>query len=330
MASLYLQSMDNTALERFKPGQHLTFKLYVPGHDVPIFRNYSFSEAYNQNYYRISVKKEEPNGLCSSYLTELVKEGDILEAKGPMGDFYLDPHADAPVTLIAGGIGITPLLCMAKSISLGNPRRHIRFVYGVNGKNEHSFKQELFHLKQTYPNFKITTFYNEVSMTDIQGVDFDYQGLISPTAIAAHLYDATDYYICGPAPMLDFVREELVAAGVNATSVHTESFHSGLDSATTEQVLPSNSGTNAEIRTIRFCKSGKTFQWDSRFTSILEFAEANDIEISSGCLFGDCGTCLTTIQEGTIKYTHPTMVKPNTGECLPCSCVPTSNLILDA
>src|ERR1700751_2607394 len=125
VVSLYLSPIDDTPLTPFMPGQHLMFKLDVPGSGVPVFRYYSFSDGFNQEYYRVSIKKELPpidnsalpEGLASSYLYNCIKEGDILEAKGPSGDFYLNPKDSKPVVLIAGGIGITPLLSMVKSIA---------------------------------------------------------------------------------------------------------------------------------------------------------------------------------------------------------------------
>src|SRR3954468_20133490 len=94
VVSLYLAPIDDTPLTPFMPGQHLMFKLHIPGQEVPLFRYYSFSDTFNKEYYRISVKKEGPPvsnpalpmGLVSSYLYDCVKEGDILEAKGPSGD----------------------------------------------------------------------------------------------------------------------------------------------------------------------------------------------------------------------------------------------------
>ena len=339
VVSLYLQPLDQGALPLFKPGQHLMFKLYVPGRGVPAFRNYSFSDAFHPDYYRISVKRASapagisslPDGLCSSYLYDQVEEGDILEAKGPSGDFYLDPEDSRPVVLVAGGIGVTPLLCMAKSIIRVNPGRPVRFFYGVNDTCEHAFKEELARLKSLHAGFSLTTFYREIGSDDVQGIDFDRRGLINMAAIAEQAGDGFAYYVCGPEPMMDAVISGLSANGVIASDIHTESFLAHTDTVDAQDLSPQHEPDSpADGFMIEFIRSAKRLPWDNRYVSILEFAEANEVEISSGCLFGDCGTCLTRIRGGQIKYTHPTLVKPGEDHCLPCSCVPVSNLVLEA
>jgi len=139
VVSLYLQPADKTPLALFQPGQHLLFKLYMPGLEIPAFRYYSFSDAFNNQYYRVSVKKECPpdnvmsgKGGCSSYIFDHIKEGDVLEAKGPSGEFCIRPESAVPLVLMAGGIGITPVLSMLKSIAQVNRNREVYFFYGIN------------------------------------------------------------------------------------------------------------------------------------------------------------------------------------------------------
>ncbi|MEZ2440428.1 FAD-binding oxidoreductase [Chitinophaga sp. RCC_12] len=331
VVSLYMKPVNSPDLPVFRPGQHLMFKFHIPGQEIPAFRYYSFSDHYNNGYYRISVKKERildqgvvRAGLCSSYIFDIVKEGDYLEAKGPAGEFYINAEEMHPLVLIAGGIGITPLLSMLKTIAKVNPQREVYFFYGVNQQDEHSFLEELSQLKKTPANFNIYTFYNHVLPGCIEGLHYDYTGFITVEKMFALLSDIhMDYYICGPAAMMQSITGALEKAGVSALNIHTESF-------STIAGVPEQNNRESSEWIIEFTKSGKKLLWDQRYRSILEFAEANDIDISSGCLFGDCGTCLTKLQQGEIKYIHPTMVQPGKDNCLPCSCVPSSHLVLDA
>lgn len=339
VVSLYLTPVDYLPLPEFKPGQHLLFKLHIPGQDIPVFRYYSFSDNYNPDYYRISVKKESyqeddetKTGLCSSYIFDIIKEGDVLEAKGPSGEFYIIPEAPDPIVLIAGGIGITPLLSMIKSVSGINPHRDIYFFYGVNEGLDHCFQRELNEIKRKHSNFKINTFYSKLHSSDVEGIDYDFHGLITIDAIVRLLQNVqVDYYICGPKGMMKYLTGGLQNLQIPADNIHIESFSQ--DPAAHESDVKLSDGLNNNDHRrffIEFKHSSKILLWDPRFKSILEFAEANDIDITSGCLFGDCGTCLTKIQDGEIQYVHPTMVQPAMGRCLPCSCIPVSNLVLEA
>lgn len=334
IASFYLQPVDGLPPADFRPGQHLLFKLDIPGRDLPVLRNYSFSSAYNSSFYRVSVKKEAPPrtapqlapGIASSYLYDQVKEGDILEAKGPLGNFCVGEENNEIPVFIAGGIGITPLLSMAEAVLKTDPRRRIHFLYGVNNRREHAFGEELRALRQLSATSRFLTFYALPEESDQQGHHYDRAGFISIDAIGDDLLHAdTRFYLCGPAPMMAFITEALQQRGIENSRILTENFTTASVEETDEEPV----ATGSSAFTVEFRRSGKTLSWDDRFPSLLEFAEYNDIDISSGCLFGDCGTCLTKLQ-GEVQYKHPTMVKPGKGECLPCSCVPASDISLDA
>lgn len=337
VVSIYLKPADGFTLAEFNPGQHLMFKLSLPGQDIPVFRYYSFSDSYHPDHYRISVKKESflvgdilNGGLGSSYIFDVLKEGDILEAKGPSGEFFIHPESNQPLVLIAGGIGITPLLSMMKSISKANANREVYFFYGVNDRGDHCFQQELNELKERHHNFNIYIFYTKVDKSDISGLHYDFEGFITLEIIAGLLQNPdVDHYICGPQGMMKYITGSLEKSGVELKKIHTESFNMDTANLAIEE-KPIETGLVQERLTIEFKKSGTKLDWDPRYKSILEFAEANDVNISSGCLFGDCGTCLTRIHEGEIKYQHQTMIQPSIGRCLPCSCVPISHLVLEA
>jgi ferredoxin len=82
--------------------------------------------------------------------------------------------------------------------------------------------------------------------------------------------------------------------------------------------------------TVTFEFSGESHAWDAADENLLQFAEKHGIEISSGCTYGDCGTCLTDIIAGEVEYLHPTGAQPDAGTCLPCSCKPATDLVLRA
>ncbi len=224
---------------------------------------------------------------------------------------------------------------MVKSIAILNPGKTVYFFYGVNESSDHSFQMELQQIRANYDNVCITTFYNMVRFGDVKGLHYDYEGFINVQTILQITQEIhLGYYICGPGGMMSYIRGELEKLGVSSDHIHTESFNNQNDQSLEEQEHELASKQDKRLAgtefSIEFLKSGKTLLWDKRYRSILEFAEGNDIEISSGCLFGDCGTCLTEIKEGNVHYLHQTLITAEKGKCLPCSCVPTSDVVLEA
>ena len=119
VCSFYLQPEDGGPLPTFKPGQFLTFKLELAhGGAESLVRCYSLSDAPQADHYRVSIKRvpspvgsAHPPGRSSNHFHDQVQEGSRLQVRAPGGHFFLDAGT-GPVVLIAGGIGITPMLSM--------------------------------------------------------------------------------------------------------------------------------------------------------------------------------------------------------------------------
>ena len=82
--------------------------------------------------------------------------------------------------------------------------------------------------------------------------------------------------------------------------------------------------------TVTFAFSNAVHRWTPEAVNLLDFAEDHGIEISSGCRYGDCGTCLTDLVAGEVEYLHETGIEPEAGTCLPCSCRPRTSVVLRA
>lgn len=80
---------------------------------------------------------------------------------------------------------------------------------------------------------------------------------------------------------------------------------------------------------VTFQRSGVSVEWTDSAESLLELAELQGVEISSGCRYGDCGTCMTRIISGAVVYVHPASCTPDSGFCLPCCCKPLTSVVLD-
>ncbi len=80
---------------------------------------------------------------------------------------------------------------------------------------------------------------------------------------------------------------------------------------------------------VTFTRSNRTLVWPGA-GSLLEFAEANGIQIDSGCRAGNCGTCVTAIRDGQVEYLSPPGAEIEKGSCLACIAMPKSALSVDA
>ena len=118
--SFYLEPVDGIPLPAFKPGQFLTFQLDTPSQTLT--RCYSLSDRPLAKQYRVTIKRLSAPlnlpavlpGLASNHFHQAVKLGDILKVRAPAGAFFVDPDPSHDIVLIAGGIGITPMLSMLR------------------------------------------------------------------------------------------------------------------------------------------------------------------------------------------------------------------------
>ena len=166
---------------------------------------------------------------------------------------------------------------------------------------------------------------------DVEGQDYHHKGWVGVDLLKQVLKSSNyEFYMCGPPPMMNSLQEGLAEWGVPKERVHFEKFGPGPPKAP----APAPEGGAETGPDITFEKSGKTIGWDARYASILDFAEANGIEIESQCRVGNCGSCMTAIKNETdgegVKYTNDVSYPYEAKTCLTCSCVPKGPLVLDA
>ena len=343
ICSFYLRPHDHKPLPPFEPGQYLTFQLRIPDQPRPVVRCYSLSDAPTRlDRYRVTIKRlppppnepEAPPGLSSSYFHNSLQAGDIVDVRAPHGHFYLDRTKDTPVVLIAGGVGLTPMLSMLNTICETGLRRETWFFYGVRNGAEHAMREHLAELDRAYDNVHIVVCYSEPREEDAEGRDYDHEGHVSVDLMQRLLPSANyEFYICGPPPMMQIITSGLEEWGVPEEAVHFEAF----GPATVKRKSHPEPAREAEDAAaagegfeVVFKRAGKTLHWKPEHGSLLELAEANDVQIDFGCRAGNCGTCVTAIKEGDVAYLNEPGVPPDEGSCLTCVAVPKERLVLDA
>ena len=195
---------------------------------------------------------------------------------------------------------------------------------------DHAFKEHLRTLAGQYSNIHYHVLYSQPTPDDRLGVDYDGAGRVDIPLLSSILPTLQmEYYLCGPELMMKAIMHGLQEAGVSKENIRTESFGPASAAFRDEGITPP-APTTATDCAVTFQKSNRTVPWNLKAKSLWQFAEENGVEISSGCLHGDCGTCLTALLAGKVVYNHPTVMRPDPGTCLPCSCQPDGPIVIDA
>lgn len=258
---------DGGELPRFAAGSHID--VHTPGGPV---RQYSLCQDPEDNaYYRIAVKREPVSRGGSAAMHDTLAEGATLTIAGPRNNFALDETAEKSV-LIAGGIGITPLLAMALRLDrLGKPFELQYFSRG--------------------PAF--TAFHDVLSQKKFAAsVGFHYA--LEAEAVRAyvrkylwHRHPGTHLYVCGPRAFMDLV-EQTAASTWPPESVHLEYFTAD----------PAALAGPRETFVVRLARTGGEYVVPAE-KSIVETLAEHGVHVETSCEQGVCGTCLTGVLEGT-------------------------------
>jgi ferredoxin-NADP reductase len=326
--SFYLRAHDQQPLPSFKPGQHLTCHLRVPGQSHPVVRCYSLSDCpRDDGRYRLTVKRIQTSdgrtGIASGHLCQRLAAGDIINVEAPSGSFYLDLTDQRPIVLIAGGIGLTPLLAMVNAVAAAASKRELRLFYGVRNPAQQVMKEHLQELAAQHPSISLTLCYSHPP-ADLVTDATNHHGRID-IDLLKNLLPSSNYlfYLCGPPAMMQELRAGLLAWGVPASDIHFEAF--GPASAAEPATISKDTTQQVE-----FARSAISCQWTSDQGSLLDLGEANGVPMSSGCRAGSCGSCATAIREGKVRYTIKPGAEPDEGSCLACIAVPDGPVVLDA
>ena len=319
----------------FLPGQFLTFSAEIDG--KPIKRSYTIPSSPMQcGYVEITVKREE-QGAESRYLHDCVAVGDSLNVSGPSGVFTFTGKEAASIVLIGGGVGITPMMCIIRHLTDRAYPGEIFFLYGARSPEEYIFCEELHYLQKRHANLHVTAVMAHAEGTKWTGAT----GNITKDFIAHAVPEIARrrVHVCGPPPMMEAVKAELVELGVPKDKIKTEAFGPALGAAPAPAAKapaaapaakppePTPEGADPDAKPVEpspaeaepgaapaaaaaaaaasaqveveFSKSGKTGPL-APDQSVLEAAEAIGVSIDFSCRVGTCGTCVVPLTSGTV------------------------------
>lgn len=319
----------------FLPGQFLTFSAEIAGKRIR--RSYTIaSSPAKRDYVEITVKREG-QGAESRYLHDNVAVGDLLEVSGPSGVFTFTGKEAGSVVLIAGGVGITPMMCVTRYLTDGAYPGDIYFLYGARATQDLIFHEELEYLQKRHPNLHFFA-----TLSNAEGESWaGSKGPVSKAFIANSVPGIARrrVHVCGPPPMMEAVKNELMELGVPKEKIKTEAFGPALGAAVSPAAAPQPKAATAAVpaaasaqATVQFSKSGKSGTLAPN-QSVLEAAEAIGVAIDFSCRVGTCGTCVVPLSSGTVTMEVEDGLPPDQkamGIILACQAKSTGNLVVDA
>ncbi|PKR53855.1 oxidoreductase [Thalassospira marina] len=372
VTSFHFMPVDGGPLWQALPGQYLTLR--VPNGAGTVLKTYSLSgDVQQDNFHRISVKREGapdgsefPDGVGSCWLHDRVEEGHEIDIAPPRGGFVLDQASIRPVVLLAGGIGITPLLAMAKVLARSN--RQVWIVHACENGDVQAFDGELKALAAASDGrICLHVTYRHPTARDRADGGFDSEGLIDKALLQSLLpLDDYDVYMCGPTAFMIAVYCLLRSLGIEKNRIVYEFFGaaSSLEKLAEQPIqvpraasrapkaiaalahltdpeawaipdaseLLANAGSGMAGNSgniVRFAKSGVTATMKGDVRTLLELAEETGLEPDFSCRSGICNSCRSRLVEGKVSYLEEPLETPPDGQVLICCARPEGHVVLD-
>jgi ferredoxin-NADP reductase/DMSO/TMAO reductase YedYZ heme-binding membrane subunit len=271
------------------PGQYINLKLRIDGRRVN--RSYTISSSPTRpDYCEITVKRV-PDGYASHFLHDQVVEGDRIAVSAPAGVFVFAGHESERIVLLAGGVGITPMMSVVRSLTDRSWAGDMFLLFSVRRPEDVIFQAELEHLQRRFPNLHV-----EIVVSS-------QRGHITREIIEAHVpgLKSGPIMMCGPGPMMVAMRALLVEMGIPDREIHQEEFVSPPAPAPgepepAEEELPAANGVAPNVH---FERSGKSTEVPRELT-VLEAAEECGVAIPCECRSGICGQCKTRLLSGRV------------------------------
>ncbi|CAE6840840.1 PDR/VanB family oxidoreductase [Paraburkholderia aspalathi] len=299
-----LVGIDDMALPAHTAGAHITIHIR-PDSGPEILRSYSIINPPSEvGFYRIGVQREPQSRGGSAYMHDIAGVGDVVEFDGPKNYFPLATGAQEHL-LVAGGIGITPILSMASHLETGGATYALH--YAARSKESMPLRRQVMEVCGEHARL----WFDDGDSTN----GMNLQEILSAWQPGRHVY------VCGPVGLIESVLDICRKNGWPESDLHFELFKN-----------PQPAEGVIDPLYIELRRSGLTLEVRTG-ESILEAIVAAGVTADYDCQIGECGTCVTKVLEGKPLHRdyYLSEKERNAGRCI-CTCVSwaeTSRLVLD-
>lgn len=319
----------------FKPGQFVTLELELAGEQV--MRSYTISSSPSVPYSFSLTVKRVLGGQVSNWLLDNLDEGDELAVHGPVGQFNCVDFPADKILMLSGGVGITPLMSMARWFFDTNGEVDMCFVHSARTPRDIIYHRELEHMCSRINNFSL----HLICEQQVQGQAWSgYRGFLdqSKLEIIAPDFMEREVFCCGPAPYMAAVKALLQINGFEMSRYHEESFaatpasvqQDAIDQA--ETALSAEQALNQdEMLAVKFSSTGKSVRVAPGET-VHSAAFKLGMRIPKACGVGVCGSCRVLKTSGEVVMTDNggiTDEEVDEGYILSCCSVPASNITIE-
>lgn len=306
----------------FEAGQYVTLGLEIGGETI--YRCYTVScapESRGPGEFEITVK-HSPGGLVSTWLHETLQANMKAQVSHATGDFVLPHDRSEPLLFIAGGVGITPLMSMARQLHAQGKAADIEFLQFARTSDDILFRDELTKMGSSSHGIVPRFFASRSSNSDCQ-----------PGRLCSDLLDkfvpgwkSRTVLCCGPDSFMADMRKAFVSSGGDPTRFHQESFN-------IPESPPVHVVTNAGVSIVRLSESGFDVSCEPGKTVLdAVHASLHGVKIPNACRSGVCGTCKLRLLDGKVDMQHNggiTDDEVDEGYILTCCSVPLSNITVE-
>lgn len=279
----------------FRAGQYVT--LALPVENGTVERSYSIASSPSERrFLEIAVRQHE-GGLGSTFLRRDLAPGEALALTGPAGDFTLGPDElrRGPPLLVAGGVGITPMISILAAAAAARHRGTITLLACFRSEDEFLFHAELQSFRAALPGLTIGLF-----VTRGHTAPGATAGRIDRDALCGPVAGAGLVYLCGPDPFMAAMIEHLAGLGVGRDRIRTEAFVSASTGRTRAELAAAVERSAADAGVAAF---SITVDGDARIScrpgeTLLAAANAARVPFGQSCHEGVCGRCRARIVAG--------------------------------